>query len=156
MRSVFLFLVLVADTCNVFSQNSSDKSNSLLSFSNQQQTPDTANLRSPYIPVNGSGYIIFATAFRWNHSGPTGGYRSESIADDYVFYPVFSNVTSYRLDIYNRSGYKVFESEELSKGWDGYLKNGALAAQGVYIWKATGKYSDGTSFSKSGDVTFIY
>jgi hypothetical protein len=111
---------------------------------------------APVNPVAGSGSIRFATAFRWNKSGPTGGYWSDNEINDEIFRPVYVNVASYRLLVFNRNGYKVFESSELYKGWDGYLSNGERAMQGVYIWKATGTFTDGTSFSKTGDVTYIY
>lgn len=117
---------------------------------------DTVNAPDPSDPSTFPGSIKFATAFRWNRTGPTGGYWSGDIADDYVFRPVYVNVSAYNLEIYNRSGYLIYKSNDLHKGWDGYLKNGSLASQGVYIWKVSGKYSDGSSFSKAGDVTFIY
>lgn len=117
---------------------------------------DTVNTPDPINPSTVPGSIKFATAFRWNGNGPTGGYWSGDIADDHVFRPVYSNIATYKLEIFNRSGYLVYESTELQKGWDGYLKNGSLASQGVYIWKVSGKYGDGRSFNKVGDVTFIY
>jgi len=156
MRSVFISLLFIFIAGNIFSQDKTENLNSLLSLTDNLPVADTVNSRSPYIPVTGTGYITFATAFRWNHAGPTGGYWSDNNVDDYTFRPIFSNVSSYKLEIYNRNGYQVFESSDLQKGWDGYLKNGSLASQGVYIWKATGKYSDGTPFNKKGDVTFIY
>lgn len=115
---------------------------------------DSAIVRAPSPATPGS--IMFANAFRWNHAGPTGGFWSENDVNDYVFRPVYSNISAYNLIVYNRNGYQVFESKDLHKGWDGYLRDGSLAPQGVYIWKASGKYNDGTPFSKAGDVTFIY
>jgi hypothetical protein len=109
-----------------------------------------------YIPSSLSGYLTFPNAFRWNHEGPTGGYWSDNNVDDCTFRPFFSNITTYRLEIYNRSGFKVYESSDLNKGWDGYLKDGTVAMQGVYIWKAVGKFNDGAFFNKIGDVTFLH
>jgi hypothetical protein len=37
-----------------------------------------------------------------------------------------------------------------------YFGNGKLAPQGVYVWKATGRYADGEYFDKVGDVTFLH
>ena len=155
MKSALFSLLFLASTVMSLGQYSIDDIH-LLSSANHSLSADTVSARSPYVPVTGAGSITFATAFRWNRLGPTGGYWSENNVDDYTFRPVYSNIASYRLEIFNRNGYKVYESIELSKGWDGYLKNGALAAQGVYIWKASGKYSDGTPFNLKGDVTFIY
>lgn len=129
----------------------------------QKVIMDTTYLRSnntdgvnALTPSGGTGAIMFATAFRWNKSGPTGGYWSDNEINDNVFRPVFTNVAKYTLQVFNRNGYKVFESSDLYRGWDGYLDNGDRAMQGVYIWKASGTFSDGTSYTKTGDVTFIF
>ncbi|HLN19541.1 MAG TPA: gliding motility-associated C-terminal domain-containing protein [Bacteroidales bacterium] len=118
-------------------------------------TGDTLSSLSP-IPVFPVNSILFPTAFRWNRNGPTGGYWEEDHVDDHIFRPVCRNVAKYNLKIYNRNGVLVYESSDIHKGWDGYLDNGNLAYQGVYIWQVTGIYSDGTTYSKKGDVTFIY
>jgi hypothetical protein len=102
------------------------------------------------------GSIIFPNAFRWNGTGPTGGYWNESVVEDFVFRPVCRNVEKYKLQIFNRLGLLIFESSDIHTGWDGYLKNGQLAFQGVYIWRASGKFNDESSFSLTGDVTFLY
>ena len=102
------------------------------------------------------GTIKFPNAFRWNHMGSNGGYWTENSAADNTFRPVFTNVASYHLRIFNRGGNLIYESREINKGWDGYLRNGALAPQAVYIWQVKGHYADGSSFDKIGDVTFLY
>ena len=106
--------------------------------------------------ITSAGSIKFPNAFRWNHAGPTGGYWNENQTDDFVFRPFYSNVTSYRLQIFNRNGALIYESSEIHKGWDGYFENGSLVSQGVYIWMVSGKFIDGSAFKKIGDVTFIY
>jgi len=58
--------------------------------------------------------------------------------------------------IYTRWGEQIYESDDLYKGWDGYFKNNTLAMQGVYVYKATGTYIDGSTFEKVGDVTFLH
>jgi len=60
------------------------------------------------------------------------------------------------LQIFNRWGVLIYESHDLKKGWDGYSGSGDLASQGVYVWKATGRYADGEYFDKVGDVTFLH
>jgi hypothetical protein len=105
---------------------------------------------------NSSGSIRFPNAFRWNHNGPTGGYWEEGLPEDFIFRPEFTNVAEYKLQIFNRAGRLIYESNDVKKGWDGYLKNGVLSVQGVYIWMATGKFTDGSVFNKTGDVTFLH
>ncbi|MEE4215350.1 MAG: gliding motility-associated C-terminal domain-containing protein, partial [Bacteroidales bacterium] len=90
--------------------------------------------------------------------GPTGGEWNEGVYEgmDYVFRPFFENVTEYKLQIFNRWGVLIFESNNLNIGWDGYFGDGNLAPQGVYVWKVTGQYADGSYFEKLGDVTFLH
>ncbi len=46
---------------------------------------------------------------------------------------LLGNVASYRFTIYNRWGAKVFESNEVGKGWDGKVQ--ALATDtNVFVW----------------------
>jgi len=102
------------------------------------------------------GNIRFPNAFKWNESGPTGGYWYEGELDDNTFRPFFTNVIEYKLQIFNRWGVLLYESIELQKGWDGYFGNARLALEGVYVWKVVGRYADGTYFTKVGNVTFLH
>ena len=58
--------------------------------------------------------------------------------------------------IFTRLGHKIFESNEVYVGWDGYVVTGDLAAPGVYIYKAWITYSGGKQEVITGDVTFLY
>lgn len=117
---------------------------------------DSASYTSPIVVEFKTGEIRFPNAFYWNKTGPTGGYWNENQIDDHVFRPFSKNVTEYKLQIFNRWGVLIYESDNLYKGWDGYFGNGNLAIQGVYVWKAKGKYADGTYFDLVGDVTFLH
>jgi PKD repeat protein len=104
----------------------------------------------------GSGYFIrFPNAFIPNPNGPSGGYYSKS-SDEYayVFHPAHSGVSSYQLRIFSRRGLLVFESNDVSIGWDGYYK-GQLCDPGVYVWKVRGNYINGEPFTLMGDVTLL-
>jgi PKD repeat protein len=112
-----------------------------------------------YTPVNvlyRTGEIKFPNVFKWNRSGPTGGYWIDDELNDNVFRPFFKNVIEYKLQIFNRLGMLIYESEELNKGWDGYSVHLNLAHQGVYVYKVVGRFADGTYFTKVGDVTFLH
>jgi hypothetical protein len=102
------------------------------------------------------GEIIFPNAFKWNGTGPTGGYWTENQTDDHVFRPFTRNVVNYKLKIFTRWGNLIYETTDLNKGWDGYSRDGNLAPQAVYVWIATGKFTDGNMFNKIGDVTFLH
>lgn len=117
---------------------------------------DSLKYKSPINVDFKEGNIRFPNAFRWNRSGPTGGYWNENQLGDDVFRPFFTNVREYKLQIFNRWGVLIYESSDLQKGWDGYFDNKNLALEGVYVWKATGQYADGIYFTKVGDVTFLH
>lgn len=105
------------------------------------------------------GYIKFPNALYPDLFGPNGGYYSLD-NDKYknkVFHPVHYGVIEYKLTIYERySGVKVFETNDISIGWDGYDKNQKLCKSGVYPYIAVGKFKNGASFIRKGDITIIH
>ena len=117
---------------------------------------DSLKYQSPIVVEFKTGNIKFPNAFKWNETGPTGGYWEENQIDDNIFRPFFTNVIDYKLQIFNRWGVLIYESTDLQKGWDGYFGNGNLAMQGVYVWIVVGQYADGRYFKKAGDVTFLH
>jgi PKD repeat protein len=119
---------------------------------------DSAVLETPIIVEWKTGDVRFPNVFKWNGSGPTGGQWREGVYPemDFVFRPFFENVIEYKLQIFNRWGVLIYESDNLYKGWDGYFGDGNLAVQGVYVWKVTGQYADGKYFNLVGDVTFLH
>lgn len=105
---------------------------------------------------SGSQYFVtFPNAFIPNLQGPSGGfYSSKSDEAAQVFHPSYSGVSEYQLKIYSKRGIPIFESNDVSLGWDGYNK-GELCQSGVYIWKVRGKFRNGEPFIQMGDVTLI-
>jgi hypothetical protein len=130
---------------------------SLITTSSEGCT-DTAFLDTPVVVDWKTGSIRFPNVFTWNGTGPTGGQWQEGVYPemDYVFRPFFENVIEYKLQIFNRWGVLIFESNDINKGWDGYFKDKNLAAQGVYVWKVTGRFANGNYFDRVGDVTFLH
>ena len=104
----------------------------------------------------GSKYFIeFPNAFIPNPDGPSGGYyTSKSDESAQVFHPSHSGIAEYQLKIFSKIGILIFESNDVNIGWDGYM-NGQLSNYGVYIWKVRGKYRNGETFTKMGDVTLL-
>jgi gliding motility-associated-like protein len=79
-------------------------------------------------------------------------FRPDShIQENRIFKPVFTFFTpeKYTLQIFNRWGQLIFQSENFWEGWDGTL-NGSMANAGVYAYII--RYSDsmGESFEKRG------
>jgi len=65
-----------------------------------------------------------------------------------------SNITEIQLAVYNRWGEKVFETDDVTTGWDGKYKS-KQAAKGIFIYHLNGKFIDGKPFSKQGAITII-
>jgi len=120
----------------------------------------TANLCFDSLIVSNAfadqGYsIAFPTAFAPTSSGPTGGYYTENGTTNEVFHPVINGeIIEYQLKIFSQMGRLLFESNDINIGWDGYVQD-KLTSQGVYIWKARGKFENGKTFVQSGDITLI-
>ena len=49
------------------------------------------------------------------------------------FKPFNSNVSEYKMLIFNKFGEKIFESNDINLGWDGYFKGKII--QGSYVYK---------------------
>jgi gliding motility-associated-like protein len=72
-----------------------------------------------------------------------------------VFRPVLNEVHNYTLLIFNRWGEKLFESNSVDQGWNGFYK-GHLCEQDVYVYKISYiENADGSTHEKIGDVTLV-
>jgi gliding motility-associated-like protein len=90
------------------------------------------------------GPAVFApNAFTPNNDGVNQEFQ--------VFAP---NAQQVELIIYNRWGRVIFQTNDLSVGWDGTF-NGTPVQEGVYVYRLTGIGVDGSSFERSGTVTLI-
>lgn len=99
--------------------------------------------------------IKVPNAFTPNLNGPTGGYYDLNDYNNTVFHPVTNGeLIEFQLKVFNRKGVLLFESNDISIGWDGYYSE-QLVKQDVYIWKIRGKFNNGKTFVENGDVTLI-
>lgn len=117
---------------------------------------DTLVRESLVTILAGEGQAKFPNAFVWNGTGPTGGAWTPGSDDLTVFHPKLTGATKLKMVIYSRLGHKIFETNEVYVGWDGYVITGDLAAPGVYIYKAWITYTGGLQEVQTGDVTFLY
>ena len=104
--------------------------------------------------VKAEGFITFPNAFIPNKSMSNGGTFSLEERNHDVFYPVSQGVVEYSLQIFNRWGEEIFSTTDVNVGWDGYL-DGKLCPTGAYVYKSSGKFSDGRNFTRSGEVYLI-
>jgi PKD repeat protein len=118
--------------------------------------PDTLVKEGLIKVIAGEGQALFPNAFVWNGTGPSGGHWDEGTIDNTVFHPNLENAVELKMIIYTRWGEKVFETNQVHVGWDGYLKSGELATQGVYVYKAWVTYVSGEQELLTGDITFLH
>ena len=73
-----------------------------------------------------------------------------------VFRPAANEIVEFSMVIYNRWGQQVFETRDLSEGWDGTF-NGSYCEPGVYIYILTYKDSinSGSVKKMHGNVTLL-
>jgi PKD repeat protein len=113
-------------------------------------------LKPAAVIVKGEGIIMFPNAFKPDMDGPNGGYYSLNEPEkNNIFHPYWEGVLEYTLQIYTRWGEKLFESNDVNIGWDGYYQ-GLLSSQAVYVYKSWGIFINGESFFETGDVTLIH
>ena len=89
--------------------------------------------------------ILIPTAFSPNQDNNNEYYRV--IDEDGI-------ITSYKLEIFNRYGEKVFSSEKKKKKWDGYYKDELLATQVFDYYLKIECVSEKTLYKK-GNITLI-
>jgi len=63
-------------------------------------------------------------------------------------------ISLFLLQIYNRWGQLVFESNDIENGWDG-TKDGNPFNQGVFVYKITATMSSGKKINETGNVTLV-
>ena len=114
------------------------------------------------VKVIPAGDIVFPTVFRPDPNGPSGGIidpndpNLDPNVKNSIFFPgVNQQIDEYHLYVYNRWGELIFQSHDINHGWDGYIK-GTLATQGVYLWKVTLVYKNGSPDSMAGDITLLW
>jgi len=104
-------------------------------------------LQEDVVEAKLSGFITFPNAFMPRPSGDVSDVNA-------IFKPVYRDVDTYTLQIFNRWGQLLFETNDINEGWNGLYK-GELSPQAVYVWKASGTYSSGKEFHKTGSVLLV-
>ncbi len=63
-------------------------------------------------------------------------------------------IKSYKLQIYNRWGEQIFETQDKTMSWDGSYRGKGMDT-GVYIYRAEGETLNGNQFSVKGNITLL-
>ncbi|MBS1557631.1 MAG: gliding motility-associated C-terminal domain-containing protein [Bacteroidetes bacterium] len=114
---------------------------------------DTATQK---IVAKQGGVAKIPNAFTPSTAGPSGGVSGgTNDANNYIFLPQVRGIEEFNLQIYDRWGNLIFESNNQTVGWDGYDQNGRLMHAGVYVYKLTLRLSDQQRTTQIGDVTLI-
>lgn len=88
--------------------------------------------------------LLIPTAFSPNGDGVNDLFRALN-----------KNLTKYKLQVYNRWGEKVFESDKYTDGWDG-IYQGVKQPLGVYVWQCEYQFDGSTKGSTAkGNVTLV-
>lgn len=71
-----------------------------------------------------------------------------------VLHVMGKGVTEIQFVIFNRWGEKVFETNDITEGWDGTYKGDPMNLA-VFVYIARGKFKNGDEFDKKGNVTLV-
>ena len=103
------------------------------------------------------GITLLPNAFTPDPSGPRGGVPGGAGTNSFndVFLPIVKGAEEFNMQVFDRWGNLIFESNNAQVGWDGYDRNGRLMPNGVYVYKLTLRLSDGQRTTQIGDITLI-
>lgn len=104
---------------------------------------DTAQTFVDETAIDCDFFVYLPNAFTPNNDG-----------NNDVFFVRGRGIATMSLKIYNRWGNKVFESDDITQGWDGKYK-GKEQNTGVFVFVVQGTFLNGKSFDESGDVSLI-
>ncbi|MFN8714548.1 MAG: gliding motility-associated C-terminal domain-containing protein, partial [Bacteroidota bacterium] len=74
--------------------------------------------------------------------------------NDMVYVHGLEGVTEAEFVVFNRWGQQVFQTKDMTKGWDGN-QNGQACPSGVYAYMLKLTLADGTTSLKSGNITLM-
>ncbi|MDD5814962.1 MAG: PKD domain-containing protein, partial [Bacteroidales bacterium] len=108
-------------------------------------------VKESFIEARRGGFIMFPNTYapRVDVSGINSIYGVNA-----NFRPVYQDVETFNMQIFNRWGQLVFETSDINVGWDGHF-NGTMAPEGMYTWVAKGRFLSGKEYTKSGYVLLL-
>ncbi|HEY4799667.1 MAG TPA: gliding motility-associated C-terminal domain-containing protein, partial [Bacteroidia bacterium] len=125
----------------------------------QDELPENLNTGSNTLTVNtvsGSApwtlkgkELICGDFFLPNAFSPNGDGHND------IFRPRNNCIKDMDMKIYNRWGNLVYETTDITQGWDGSTPKGKSGNEGVYAYELSAKLFDGTDVIKRGTVTLL-
>ena len=100
------------------------------------------------------GFVVFPNAFKPRPGSDPSVGVDPSAEYVVVFKPAYRDVDLFKMQIFNRWGQQIFETNDIDRGWDG-MHDGQLAPQAVYIYHVTGQYINGREFRITGSVLLV-
>jgi gliding motility-associated-like protein len=106
--------------------------------------------------TNNEAGFQMPNAFMPGEDGPSAGYYEQGDHNNAIFRPVIKHdiLEDYQMQVFNRWGNLLFETDDINRGWDGYY-NGRLCPQGAYVWRIKYVINNGQKIIKTGNVTLI-
>ncbi len=125
----------------------------ILIVMNNKGCRDTSTIT--YITITEEAAVQMPNAFTPNTAASNGGTYGPLDINNDVFHPTIKGVLNeYSLSVYSRWGELLFDSKDVTIGWDGYY-HGKLCMKDVYVWKMSYLTSDGQKVELKGDVTLL-
>ncbi|MFN5182900.1 MAG: PKD domain-containing protein [Bacteroidota bacterium] len=79
-----------------------------------------------------------------------------NLNDQFIPYLSGTDLSSFRMEIYDRWGEQIYATEDITKGWNGRKNNnGELVQIDVYVWKIYYRNDENKAASKVGHVTIL-
>jgi len=88
-------------------------------------------------------FVVMPTAF-----------NPQSLNNRFRPVQVYVDPGSFEMQVFNRWGQMIFETNDIYNGWDGYI-SGKLAPTGAYLYRISYRSFQGENYEKRGVVTLI-
>jgi len=97
------------------------------------------------LTVKLTGTVTIPNVFTPNNDGK----------NDFFYLEQLDCIETFNINIYNRWGIKIFESDKVTVDWDGRVSSGMAAKDGVYYYILKIKTTDGKEVEKTGFITLL-
>lgn len=135
-----------SDVINGQDQLSGDLCYQVKIISNPDANGNKFTSESNVFCVNMTGEIHVPNAFTPDNNG-----KNDRLKPTFVVLP-----SKYKFVVYNRYGAKIWETSNISEGWNGLLSDGTKALEGTYIYYIKIENGAGKVHEERGNFNLIY